>query len=194
MKVIGLTGGIGSGKSTVSTYLRDKGMRIIDADLIAREIAEPGSEYSVLPELESTFGKEIIDDKGCLDRKMLASIVFNDEKEKQKLDKIMLERILRLILQRVEECRKEGMSACVIDAPLLFEAGLDSHCNEIWVVDADEEVRIKRVMNRDSADKEEVRARIKMQMGREEKIRRATHVLDNSTTLEALHEQIGKLI
>ena len=194
MKVIGLTGGIGSGKSTVSDYLRKKQIYIIDADAISREIVIPNSENSALDELVNAFGKSILNSDGSLNRKGLAAIVFNDKESKAKLDEIMLGKIIDIILERIELSKKNNLDKLVVDAPLLFEAGLDKYCDETWVVDASDEVRIQRVMQRDQATAEEVAARIKSQSSREEKISKGTHILENSTTLQDLYEQIEKII
>lgn len=194
MKVIGLTGGIGSGKSTVSEYLKIKNISIIDADAISREIVIPGSKMSALDELLNAFGPSILSNDGTLDRKKLASIAFSTKENKELLDTIMLGKIVSIILKRIEEAKMLDLMQVVIDAPLLFEADLAQYCDEIWVVDASDEVRINRVMSRDGATKEEVIARINTQTTTEEKKLKATHILDNSTTKEALYNQIDEIL
>ena len=194
MKVIGLTGGIGSGKSTVSEYLKIKNISIIDADAISREIVIPGSKMSALDELLNAFGPSILSNDGTLDRKKLASIAFSTKENKELLDIIMLGKIVSIILKRIEEAKMLDLMQVVIDAPLLFEADLAQYCDEIWVVDASDEVRINRVMSRDGATKEEVIARINTQTTTEEKKLKATHILDNSTTKEALYNQIDEIL
>lgn len=194
MKVIGLTGGIGSGKSTVSEYLKIKNISIIDADAISREIVISGSKMSALDELVNAFGSSILSNDGTLDRKKLASKAFSTKENKELLDTIMLGKIVSIILKRIEEAKMLDLMQVVIDAPLLFEADLAQYCDEIWVVDASDEVRINRVMSRDGATKEEVIARIKTQTTTEEKKLKATHILDNSTTKEALYNQIDEIL
>lgn len=194
MKVIGLTGGIGSGKSTVSEYLKIKNISIIDADAISREIVISGSKMSALDELVNAFGPSILSHDGTLDRKKLASKAFSTKENKELLDTIMLGKIVSIILKRIEEAKMLDLMQVVIDAPLLFEADLAQYCDEIWVVDASDEVRINRVMSRDGATKEEVIARIKTQTTTEEKKLKATHILDNSTTKEALYNQIDEIL
>ena len=194
MKVIGLTGGIGSGKSTVSEYLKIKNISIIDADAISREIVIPGSKMSALDELVNAFGPSILSNDGTLDRKKLASKAFSTKENKELLDTIMLGKIVSIILKRIEEAKMLDLMQVVIDAPLLFEADLAQYCDEIWVVDASDEVRINRVMSRDGATKEEVIARINTQTTTEEKKLKATHILDNSTTKEALYNQIDEIL
>ena len=194
MKVIGLTGGIGSGKSTVSEYLKVKDILIIDADAISREIVVPGSKESALNELVDVFGSSILFEDGTLDRKQLAAIAFSSKENKDLLDKIMLGKIVNVILCRIEEAKLLNLKQVIVDAPLLFEADLAKYCDEVWVVDASEEARINRVMARDGATVEEVIARIKNQSTTEEKKSKATHVLDNSTTKEALYSQIDEIL
>ncbi|MHC1723652.1 MAG: dephospho-CoA kinase [Aminipila sp.] len=192
MKIIGLTGGIGSGKSTVSNYLLQKGYPIIDADKIAREIVKPASE--ILSKLVVCFGNNILNQDGSLNRKQLAAIAFSSKEQKEKLDNIMLNEIVQTIVRKIESYDKEGTPLIFIDAPLLFETGLDKKSQETWVVDVTDEIRIERVIKRDGSTREEVLARIEKQMSREEQHKRASHVLDNSTTTEALYKQIDKLL
>ncbi|WP_230975045.1 dephospho-CoA kinase [Aminipila luticellarii] len=192
MKIIGLTGGIGSGKSTVSRYLSQKGYSIIDADEIARQIVKPDS--TVLKKLVGSFGSSILNGDGSLNRSRLAELAFTHKEEKAKLDQIMLQEIVRVILEKIQTYEKSGKEIIFIDAPLLFEAGLDKESNEIWVVDAADEVRVERVIKRDDSTREAVLARIENQMNRQEQYQRANHILNNSTTQKALYEQIDKLL
>jgi len=192
MRIIGLTGGIGSGKSTVSNYLTQKGFAIIDADKIPRAIVEPESE--TLFKLSECFGSNILNSDGSLNRKALAAIAFSSEEQKKKLDGIMLQEIIRIINEKIEYYHTTDEMLIFIDAPLLFEAGLDQQSHEIWVVDAEDELRIERVIRRDGSSREEVLSRMRKQMSREEQYKRADHVLNNSATAEALYAQIDKLL
>ncbi|QHI73677.1 dephospho-CoA kinase [Aminipila terrae] len=192
MKIIGLTGGIGSGKSTVSDYLSQKGYPIIDADKIARQIVAPDSE--TLFKLVECFGNSILNQDGTLNRKGLALTAFSNKEQKQKLDSIMLSEIVRIISDNIEKYEKQGEKLIFIDAPLLFETGLDKKSNEIWVVDAEDEVRIQRVIKRDGSSREEILLRIENQMSRQEQHDKADYILNNSTTQEALYEQVDKLL
>lgn len=191
MKIIGLTGGIGSGKTTVSDYLISRGYPVLDADRIAREIVLPGSE--MLIRLAAVFGEEIIREDGSLDRRKLGDIVFSDPEKKKTLDSLMHTEILELIHERIYRFR-ESAEVIFIDAPLLFETGLDKSVNEIWVVDVDNETRIKRIMERDGLKRDEILKRISTQMTREEKNRRADVILDNTGDQEALYRQIEQLL
>lgn len=192
MKIIGLTGGIGSGKSTVSNYLIQKGYPVIDADKIARKVVQPDSK--ILIKLVDCFGDNILNSDGTLNRKLLADKAFSSKEQKLKLDNIMLIEIVQTILREVESYEKENKTLIFIDAPLLFETGLDKKSHETWVVDAADEIRIERVIKRDGTSKEKVLARMEKQMSREEQHKKASYVLNNSTTPEALYEQIDKLL
>lgn len=194
MRIVGLTGGIGSGKSTVTDYLISKGFHVLDADKIAREIVMPGSD--MLIELSSVFGKEILQEDGSLDRKKLGMMVFSDAEKKETLDRLMHTRILEMIHERILEFREESAHSKVIfiDAALLFETGLSKSTDEIWVIDADDETRIRRIMARDGLQREEILKRIESQMTREEKNSRADVILDNSGEPEALYRQIDELL
>ena len=192
MRVIGLTDGIGTGKSTASEYLRKQGFSIIDADRISREIVEPGT--LLLKELEKNFGSGIIKDDGTLDRKALAAIVFSDKEKKSRLDGLMHGHILDEIERKISESQSGEGRGIIVDAPLLFETGLEKKCDQVWLITADEKLRILRVCERDGMDPEEVRARIQNQMADEEKKERAHRIVDNSGSKEALLAQLAELI
>lgn len=192
MDVIGLTGGIGTGKSTVSGYLRDWGFAVIDADQIARQIVEPGKP--LLTELSQAFGSGIIKKDGSLDRKGLAAIVFSSSEKRQMLDELMHGRIIKEIQDRVAFCKGKAVRGIIIDAPLLFETGLDRQCGQVWLVTADEQIRVDRVCVRDGVSPQEVRDRINSQMPDDEKRRLADCVLDNSGNLHQLELQLRRLL
>lgn len=193
MEIIGLTGGIGTGKSTVSNFLREHNFAIVDADKISREVVEPGKP--LLKELEEAFGSEIINEDGSLNRKGLAAIVFNDVEQRKLMDSIMHKEILAEMRRKMEEYQQAGThQGIIIDAPLLFEIGLEKWCGQVWLVTADMDIRIQRVCARDNAKPEEVEARIRNQMSDDEKIRLSDVILDNSGTLEDLHNQLKKLL
>ncbi len=186
--VIGLTGGIGTGKSTVSEYLASKGFEIIDADLIARQIVQPGSP--LLDKIGSTFGTRFILPDGSLDRKALGTYVFQDSARKKQLDDIMMGSIVSDIRERIENAKNR----VIVDAPLLFEAGLDADVDYIWLVDASDEVRIRRVCARDNISAGQVKDRISSQMPQSEKAAKSDEIIDNSGSEEELYRQIDRLI
>ena len=193
MKVIGLTGGIGTGKSTVSNFLREHNFAIVDADKISREVVEPGKP--LLKELEEAFGSEIIMEDGSLNRKGLAAIVFNEVEQRKLMDSIMHKEILAEMRRVMEEFIEQGThQGVIIDAPLLFEIGLEKWCDQVWLVTADMDIRIQRVCARDNAKPEEVEARIRNQMSDDEKRKLSDEILDNSGTLEDLHTQLRNLL
>lgn len=192
MLVVGLTGGIGSGKSTVSNCLRDKGYKVIDADQIGRDIMKPG--MPALSMVAKTFGSDIIDEDGCLKRKELAKRAFSSPENKKKLDEITHKEIMNTLYGQMEMCMEAGEEFCFLDVPLLFEVELDKKCDVVWVVTAEMEQRIARVIARDSTTREDVVSRIRCQMSDDEKIARASDVLDNSFTVEKLYEDIERLL
>ncbi|HOA41850.1 MAG TPA: dephospho-CoA kinase [Bacillota bacterium] len=190
MMIIGLTGGIGAGKTTVSDYLKKKGYPVLDADEVAREIVEPGSE--TLGELTRAFGKDILNPDGNLNRRFLAGIVFSDPEKKKIIDGIMHGKIIDTLLKRARSMEEEPF--VFIDVPLLFETGMDRYVDQVWMVDAEEEIRIKRVMERDDSSREDVLRRIRFQAGRDEKIKKAHIILNNSGVKEILYRQIDEAL
>ncbi len=193
MKVIGLTGGIGAGKSTVSDFLLDKGFTVIDADKIARQMTEKGSK--TLQALTSAFGEDILLEDGALDRKKLAAVVFSDDEKRLVLEELTTKEVVRIMEARVADLRAEACAELVfIDAPLLFEAGADRLCDAIWLVDADMDVRVSRVMMRDGVCAEDVKKRMAKQMSSAEKASRSTDIIDNSKGKEALYQRVEQLL
>lgn len=192
MKIIGITGGIGSGKSAVSRILRDLGAAVVDADALARNVTTGGSE--ALKELTEYFGNDIIDETGELDRKKLASIAFSDPVKLHALNNITHKYITERIIGAIEVLRSTGKrDFIVIDAPIPIEKGFLDVADEVWVVAADREIRIKRVMERSDLTYEEVISRINSQMRDEEYLRIADEVLNNNGTMEELEQAVVKL-
>ncbi|GLI19342.1 dephospho-CoA kinase [Tepidanaerobacter syntrophicus] len=191
--VIGLTGGIASGKSTVTALLKEKGAVIIDADKIAREIMSKGEPawFEVL----NYFGDEILnDDRSDIDRKKLASIVFSDKAKLEALNNITHPKIIEEIKKQVEEYKKAGKKIIVIDAALLIEAGLDKIVDEVWVIAANEDVQLQRLMAREKdITKDEAVKRIKSQMPLAEKLKFADRVIDNNSSIEETKNQVDKI-
>ena len=197
VKVVGLTGGIGTGKSTAAGYLKEMGFAHIDADQIGRDITADGSP--MLAVLDGAFGSggkfgkkgvEILKEDGSLDRKALASLVFTDKDRKHRLDEIMFEAIISEVDRQLKKLSGEKHAGILIDAPLLFEAGLDSRCDTVILISADTDVRIHRVCDRDGATEQEVRSRINSQMSEEDKRLRAHVVIDNSGSKDQLKKQL----
>ena len=160
--VLGLTGQTGAGKSTVSETLRQEGIAVIDADLVARQVVLPG--MPALVRLRETFGEEIIRE-GALDRKKLGGIVFADPERLRTLNEIMLPVICEEIKRQMAQLFSQGRDVVVLDAPTLFESGADQMCQEICAVIAPEEDRCRRIMARDGLSYEQAMDRIHSQPG-----------------------------
>lgn len=183
--VIGITGGIGSGKSTVTQYLISKKYKVIDADKISHEVTR--GQTDTVKELAKAFGICILKEDGTLNRKKLAEIAFADPKKKDLLQKIVTDRVVKQIKEDVKTSTEKII---FLDVPLLFETGLDSITDKIWLVSADENVRIKRVMERDGITEEQVKDRMNCQMPEKEKMKRAHVVIDNSGDRQFLYNEI----
>ncbi|MDR0424669.1 MAG: dephospho-CoA kinase [Clostridiales Family XIII bacterium] len=192
MKVIGLTGGIGSGKTAVSDYLAEKGYILIDADEVAREIVAPGSEG--LAELVAHFGSGILLEGGGLDRARLAEIAFATEGARAALNSIMHARIIRRMGELAAGHRDAGAKALFLAAPLLFEAGMAGMADEVWLVDADEGIRLERVKKRDNLSEAHIRSRMAAQMPSGEKRALADVVIDNSGGLGELYRKLDDIL
>lgn len=189
MDLIGLTGGIGSGKSTVTGMLRELGATVIDADEAARAVVVPGAP--ALAEIEREFGTAVIQD-GRLDRQRLADLVFGKPELRQKLEAIMWPRIREWMAARVIEAADRGEDRVVLDIPLLFEARNPDDFQAVIVVAAPPEEQVRRLIARGLRE-DDVRARIADQLPLAEKVKRATHVIDNSGSLEETRRQVQEL-
>jgi dephospho-CoA kinase len=186
--VAGLTGGIATGKSTVSAALEDAGAIVIDADEIAREVVKKGQP--ALQSIVDCFGKQILQPNEEIDRARLADIIFKDEKQKLKLNSIVHPYVIDETARRLEEIKKQRPDAIVIlDVPLLFEAGMLEGLDEVIVVYIPEHIQLKRLTDRDHLSAEEAFSRIRSQMPIEEKKNRATIVIDNSHSRGATRRQ-----
>lgn len=189
VRVIGLTGGIASGKSLVSQQLQRLGAVVIDADRIARDLAEPGG--ALLEAITREFGSLYLDNPGRLDRKALGSLVFNNPEALGRLNRITHPLILAEIERLLQSYRCSGRSIVVLDAPLLLETGLEKSVDEVWVVMVDFQTQLKRLMERDGLTEAEARQRISLQMPLEEKERRADRTIDNRGTPEETERQVN---
>lgn len=189
--MIGLTGGIGSGKSTASAYLAQKGCVIIDADKISRKLTEKGSPY--LKILRETFGEAFFSEDGELDRKKLGSYVFTKPEQKEKLEKIITDAVIKITLDRMEELKKQAFKGiAILDAPLLFECGMQKYTDENWLVTAEPEVVMERVKARDGLTDADIKSRIANQMPVAEKKALADRIIDNSKDLPHLYRQLDR--
>ena len=173
--IVGLTGGIGSGKSVVADMFAQRGAVVIDTDAIAREVVEPRS--AVLEEIRKEFGADALDASGALDRDALARIVFTDEAKRRRLNELTHPEILKRVLARVGQYPPSAVVVVVV--PLLFESGFDRNCQTVVAVVAPEEVRMRRVMVRDGSSRADVRARMQAQLPDAEYEKRANLVVRN---------------
>ena len=192
MKIIGLTGGIACGKSTVSRVLRALGAAIIDADALAHELSQPNQP--IFNAYVERFGREIVTAGGTLDRATIAARVFSDPVVRAEVDAVTHPLIRTAAEERLCAARAAEKRAAVLDVPLLFEAGWDTLADEVWVVALPAEEQIARLLARDKTMSEgEARARISAQMPLAEKCARADIVIDNSGTVEETRECIEQL-
>lgn len=190
MHVIGLTGGIASGKSTVTTFFRDRGIPVIDADLLGHRTYEPGTE--TYRRVVETFGNDVVAPDGTIDRKVLGSKVFGRPDELKKLTDIVWPGIRRLASEQLAEFEAAGNSLVVLEAAVLFEAGWEDLVDEIWVVVVEPEIAVQRLGARNGLDPEAARARIASQLSNAERIARADVVIENNGTLDELRERIQR--
>jgi dephospho-CoA kinase len=186
---IGITGGIGSGKSTVTDYITEQGYQVFDADKIAHEIVMPDGR--AIGRLVSAFGEDIVMKDGNLDRKALAAIVFSDKEKRKVLNDITHAEIRDIIMEGLENPQSDPVFA---DVPLLFETGFYKEVDRVWLVTAPEETRIRRVSERDGASSAEVKARIDSQMPESEKRALADRIINNDGSLAELYAQIDRLL
>lgn len=188
MKIVGLTGGISSGKSTVSSYLKQLKIPVIDADEVARKVVEPNSQGAI--EIRRTFGRDVFEEDGSLNRQKLGELVFSNAENRQKLDELLQPLIKIMILEEIEAYRQKGENMIVLDLPLLFEKQYEELCEEIIVVYIPRELQLERLMRRNQYTKQEALSRIDSQLSIEEKRKRATVLFDNQGTIQQLYHQV----
>lgn len=191
MKLVGLTGGIATGKSTVAALLRELGAEIIDADQLAREIVEPGKE--AWREIVAAFGQEILDPNNAINREKLRTIVFRNPKARQKLQAITHPRIRELARQRIRALEAAGAAVVIYDAPLLFENKVHLWLRPVILVACDLETQKQRLRDRDRLGEEEIDLHLRAQMPLDEKRKLADYVIENTDTREELRKQVEEL-
>ncbi|KAG5343006.1 Dephospho-CoA kinase [Termitomyces sp. T112] len=192
MLVIGLTGGIATGKSSVSKLLKAKNVHIVDADLLARAAVLPGTK--ALRKIVKEFGPEILLEDGGLNRKKLGEIVFNDEAKRKKLNAIVHPAVRWAMFRKIVEHYTSSEKYCVLDVPLLIEGGLWKWVGQVVVVYCSVDIQLQRLMNRDNCTREEALARINAQMPIAEKVAYADYVIDNSGTPQELSAQVDAFV
>ncbi|MBI5568785.1 MAG: dephospho-CoA kinase [Desulfomonile tiedjei] len=190
MLVVGLTGGIAAGKTTVSRLFEDLGVPVICADELAREAVEPGAP--ALADIRRVFGPTVIDDAGGLDRVGMAKVVFQDPAKRKILEEIVHPRVAEAKEKRLGELQRAGHRIVMVDVPLLYESGWDHLFDLVIVVYAPAQVQLERLMQRDHMPLEEARSRLDAQMPIEDKRKLADRVVDNSGTPEQTRAQVQR--
>lgn len=190
VRVLGLTGGIGSGKSFVASILSELGAEVIDADQLARQVVEPGQP--ALAEIVTAFGPQMLRPDGHLDRARLASLVFADATARQKLDAITHPRIRERMREEVE-ARAQRPGLLILDIPLLYESGREGTVEKVIVVWVDRTTQLQRLIGRDGLDTGQAEQRLAAQLPLDEKRSRADEVIDNSGTPEQTRRQVEAL-
>lgn len=188
MLVVGLTGGICSGKSTVAAMFARLGAAVIDADRVAHELQEPGQP--LFEAIVSAFGREVVGEDGRIDRRKLGAMVFADPKARARLEDILHPAIVEECERRIQEAGTSGAAVCLLDAALLIESGRQARFDRVILVEASEAVQIDRLMARMGLSRDEALQRIRSQMPREEKRRHASLVIENGGPLEETERQV----
>lgn len=191
MKVIGLTGGIGSGKSTVSRLLAELGAVIIDADKVGHEAFKPDTEG--WREVSAAFGRQILAASGEIDRRKLGEIVFGNPGSLEQLNRIMHPRIHNMVKAQLEKHQRQGVEVVVLEAPLLIESGWASTVAEVWVTVASRATVLRRLQERAGLSQPESLARIRSQLSSEERVRHADVVIDTDCDLDELKVRVDEL-
>ncbi|WP_373898958.1 dephospho-CoA kinase [Haloimpatiens sp. FM7315] len=192
MLKVGLTGGIGSGKSTVSKILKDMGIKVIDADIIAREVLEKYKD--VKKDIRNNFGEKFFDENDQLKRRVLGNYIFQSEEKRKILETILMPYIKKEIFLSLKKLEDEGEKIAILDAPILIEQGLHKYMDKNILVWVGEEIQIKRVRERDKMSEEEVIRRIKSQMNLEDKKMYADFLVDNSKGISNTKKQVNKIL
>lgn len=188
MRVIGLTGGIGSGKSTIAKYLAGLGAVVIDLDKVGHEVLKSGSQ--AFKRVVSEFGKDILDASGEIDRARLGNLVFKNQKALRRLNRIIHPAIDKVVYERIEEYRRRGVKVVVLEAAAMLEAGRAAQADEIWVAVAPEAAVLHRLSERSSYSEEESRERIRSQLSSEERAEQADVVIDTDCSLDELKARV----
>jgi len=191
MKVIGLTGGIGSGKSTVSQLLHELGAVVLDADKVGHEAYQPNTETWL--EVVSAFGRQILTSSGEIDRRVLSQIVFSDPESLARLNQIVHPRMYEMMKNQIDEFRRQGVKVVVLEAAILLEAGWTPLVDEVWVTVAPEQEVVKRTVERNGSSEEQVIARIRSQLSSEERAGRADVIINNDGSIDELKVKIKEL-
>jgi len=186
--VVGVTGGIGSGKSAATAEFEKLGITVVDADVVARQVVMPGTPC--LQAIAEHFGNQLLTEGGELNRKALRQRVFSNPREKEWLNKLLHPAIRQELISQLEQADSPYV---ILSAPLLLENGLEKYCQRVLVVDIPESLQISRTIQRDDSPKKEVEAIMKAQLSRSERLKKANDVLNNDGSLEQLEQQVLQL-
>lgn len=188
--ILGLTGGIGTGKSTVANMLKEKGIPVVDTDLISREVIE---YPEIIEKIKLEISNEVFDFNNKLDRKKISEIVFENQEKLKKLNEIMHPEILKKMWDEVEELKK-NYKIIVVDVPLLFEINMEKEVDKILLIYASKEIQLKRIMERDGRTREEAVKIISSQMPLYKKREKSDYIIQNNDSLEKLEKNLDKIV
>ena len=188
MRVIGITGSIACGKSTVSRELFRRGYPVVDGDVLARELTAPGG--AAMSEIRSVFGDQYIAEDGSLNRREMGRLVFSDPEARSRLDRLMAPFLRSLTMEKISQARESGSDLCFLDMPLLFEKGYDRYCDAVWCVWLPEEIQLRRLTERDGFTREEALSRMRAVMSSDRKADLSSVVIDNSGSFEETLRQV----
>ncbi|GIN11692.1 dephospho-CoA kinase [Shouchella clausii] len=189
---VGLTGGIASGKSLVASYLEKRGIPVVDADKLARQVVEPGEP--ALAQIVATFGQNVLQADGKLDRKQLGAIIFGDEQKRMQLNQIVHPAIRQLMKKQADLYEQRGYTRVVLDIPLLYESNLFHMVNQVWLVYVDEATQLQRLIERDGLTETEAKQRIAAQMPLTAKKAQADVLIDNNGSKENTYRQVDNAL
>ncbi len=192
--IIGLTGNIGSGKSTVARHLKNLGAWVLDTDQVARDVVMPGKP--ALKAIVEAFGKQVLHDDGTLNRQAVGNIIFRNSDSRKRLNSIMHPRIMQEVketIARFQTNRGPKAPALVIEVPLLFETGMEKLMDEVWLVTVDKPVQLKRIVERDNISVEQAKHRIDSQMPQADKVKKAHRIIDNSGPPQETFNKVAEL-
>lgn len=189
--VVGITGGIGCGKSMAAAYLAELGAIHIDADGISRALT--ARDGAALARIREIFGDQVFSEDGSLNRRALGDLVFSDPAAKRALEGIIHPLVQRIAMDQIEQSGKNGARVAVLNVPLLFETGMDVLCDETWTLTAPADVQLARVMERDGLTEAQARSRIESQMAMEDRNERATRVINSDRPIEKTRSELNQL-
>ena len=192
MRIIGITGSIACGKSTVSRHLIRKGFPVIDGDLLARQLTVSGGE--AMGDIRSAFGNDYILPDGSMNRQAMGHLVFSDPRAREKLDRVLAPYLRAAVTESIEQLRMQGVRLCFLDMPLLFEKGYDRYCDTVWCVWLPENIQMQRLMSRDGFTGEEALSRMRAVMSSDEKANLSSVIIDNSGSEEETLRYVDDLL